>query len=336
VLLHRGGLPAARELARTLLEVCAQPVPLDGRTASVRASIGIAEHRAGASTGRLLHEADLALYEAKRQGKGRYRRYDRDLAAAVEEQRRLEAELGGALAAGQLELVYQPVVSLVRGSTMAVEAVLRWQHPRLGVLGPEQFRTAAAATGLLSELDRWSLRAGVRQLAVWHAEDPAFLLSLRLSARYLSDGTVAADLRDALTEVGLTGDLLVVRITDTAELVELEPVLGELRGLGVQICLEDFGVGQSAVAHLRRFQVDVLKLHPMFLRDLETVGEAAALVGAVVDRARSVGIASVAGGVETSAQAARLRDLGCLAATGALFGAPVPAGGITVRTRILV
>jgi diguanylate cyclase (GGDEF)-like protein len=320
VLLRRGGLPVARDLAVRLLEACARPVPLDGRTASVRASIGIAASRPGGS---VLHEADLALYEAKHRGKGQYRLFDHELAAAVEAQRLLESELGVAIAAGQFELLHQPVVSLTRGIPMAAEAVLRWQHPRLGPLAAADFLPAAADAGLLPEIDRWVISTGVGQLA---GRPEGFLLGVRLSARYLGAGTVAADLRQALSAAGVPASALVVLITDAVDLTGAAPVLREIRALGVQVCLEGFGVGHSAVAHLRTFEVDVIKLHPAFLHDLDDGPSAVALLGAVIARATGVGLACVADGVSLPSQVSLLRDLGCLGATGPLFGGAGQAG----------
>ncbi|GIE94608.1 putative bifunctional diguanylate cyclase/phosphodiesterase [Paractinoplanes rishiriensis] len=333
VLLHYGGLEGARDLARTLLEQCAAPVPLDGRIATVRASIGIAVAGAGRPAA-LLREADLALYEAKHRGKGQFRVFDQHLSAAAEEQRRLEAELGAALAGGQFALAYQPVVDLATGRTTGVEQLLRWHHPRLGVLGAEAFLPAAADAGLLPEIDRWVVDAGVADLARWRAADPDFQISLHLSSRYLSCGTVADDLRQALAVHRQPATSVYVRIGDGSDLAELAPVLAEVRAIGVRVVLDRFGVGHSAVAHLRDLEVDGIKLHPAFLREVATSPESADLLGAVIARAASLGLACVAGGVTSAADAEHLRRIGCRAAHGSLFGEPVPAGRVPVQDQI--
>jgi diguanylate cyclase (GGDEF)-like protein len=327
VLLTGTGLGPARDLAATLLRRCAEPVPLDGRIARVRASIGIA---AGAPAD-LLREADLALYEAKHHGKGQYRVFDQALSAAAEDQRRLETELGEALAEEQFTLVYRPVVALATDAPVGAEQLLRWQHPRLGELAAEEFLPAAADAGLLPEIDRWVVQTAVADLAEWRRADPAFRLALRLSTRYLASGMAAADLGRVLAAHQQPADRTAIRLRAEDGMAELEPMLAEVRALGVDVILESFGMGDSAVLHLRDLGVDVIKLSPAFLTDLDTVPEAAVLLGAVVARAEGLGIPCVAGGVTTPEQAGALRRLGCRAAEGTLFGSPVPATELTTQ-----
>jgi diguanylate cyclase (GGDEF)-like protein len=329
VLLPTGGLPAARELARELLERCAEPVSLDGRTATVRASIGIARRGSGEPATRLLPEADLALYEAKHGGKGQYRLFDQRLSAAAEAQRRLESELGVALAAGELELVYRPVVDLASGSVPVVEQAVRWNHPRLGVLGADEFRAAAADAGLLLEIDRWVVSNALAQLARW----PDLHLVLLLSAGYLTAGTALDDLTRSMAEHGLSGRSLTIRIIDVASLAGLAPVLASVRSLGVRVGLESFGIGHAAVTYLRDLEVDAVKLDPSFLDEIEDSPVAVDLLAAVLARVQSVGLLCVAGGVSTAAQADCLRHLGFRAAEGPFFGDALPASELTFQTQ---
>jgi diguanylate cyclase (GGDEF)-like protein len=329
VLLPTGGLPAARDLARTLLARCAEPVPLDGRTATVRASIGIARRGDGQPAARLLPEADLALYEAKHLGKGQYRLFDQELSAAAEAQRRLESELGVALADGELELLYRPVVDLTSGTVPVVEQLVRWNHPRLGPLEFDEFRAAAADAGLLPEIDRWVVETAMAELARW----TDLHLVLLLSAGYLSAGTALADLTRAMAEHGLSGDSLTIRITDIASLADLAPVLSSVRALGVRVGLESFGIGHAAVTYLRDLQVDAVKLDPSFLAEIEESPSAVGLLAAVLARLESAGLLCVAGGVSTATQAECLRRLGFRAAEGPFFGAPLPASELTFKPQ---
>jgi diguanylate cyclase (GGDEF)-like protein len=335
VLLHAGGLPAARELAGDLLRSLAAPVRLDGRSASVRASIGIARRVPTQTCAHLLRDADLALYQAKQQGKGQYRVFDHALSAAVAARRSLESELGSALGEGRFALVYRPVVDLVTGVTTGAEALLRWNHPGLGTLEPDAFLPAAADAGLLPEMDRWVLGAGIAQLATWRRTRPEFLLSLHLSARYLAAGTTADDIGRLLDAHGVPATALVVLVTDTADLGDVTPVLHDVRRLGVRVALEAFGAGHSALARLRELPVDVIKLDPLFLRDLDHSAEAAALLGATIAVVHSVGLTCVADGVKRPSQAEHLSRLGCRFAQGLLFGPPAAAVELPIGSPAL-
>jgi diguanylate cyclase (GGDEF)-like protein len=335
VLLPGDDPAVARDLATTILRTFAEPVALDGRVASVRASIGIAGRAPGRPAARLLHDADLALYEAKSGGKGRYQMFDQALASVVAGRRDLESELGGALAAGQFRLVYRAAVDLGSGVVRAAEADLRWHHPRHGVLEPDAFRAAAADAGVLRELERWELATAVAQLAAWRVADPLFRVGLYLSERYLSGGTLVDDVRHALAAHDLTGTGpggtgLAVRVAATADVTRLEPALRELRAAGVLVTLDAFGAGHSALTRIRELPVDAIRMDPEFVRDIEHSPEAATLVGAVIALVHSTGRTCVADGVESPAQAGRLVALGCRVAQGPLFGPPTPAAGLTV------
>lgn len=306
------------DLSAEVLASCARPVRVDGGTATVRASIGIASREPGLPAGRLLHEADLALYQAKHHGKGQYRVFDADLAAAVEAQRRLESELGAALAADAFEVVFQPVADLDTGSTSGAEALLRW-----GDRPDDDFLPAAADAGLLPEIERRLIRKGVAQLAVWLAERPDFWLSVRLSPRYLATGTVTRDILQALAEYDVPPRALAVRIVDTGDI--FIPVLRELRELGLGVALEGFGMGHTAPGRLRELPIHAIKLDPAFLRDLDRSPDAVTMLGAVIALISGAGVHCAAGGVETPEQLAHLYRLGCRRAQGPLFGVPVPA-----------
>jgi diguanylate cyclase (GGDEF)-like protein len=318
VLIRAGGLPSAEELARTLVERCAEPVPLNGRTAGVRASIGIAGRRPGRPADQLPQDADLALYEAKRGGKDRYHLFDADLAAA---RRHLEKEFVTALAEGQFELAYEPVVDLATGSTLGASAMPQWRHPRLGLLGPEAFDAAATDAGRHGDLDRWTVEAGLAQLRTWRAADPGFRIGVRLSGRHLP---VADLVRILAAQPGLAGGVTLL-VAGAGCPAELAPV----RALGVRVVVESFDAARMA-----DLAADGIRLDPAFLHGLDDGPEAAGLLAAVVARAESLSLHCVGYGVATLAQAAHLRRVGLRVAQGPLYGAPGPAATISVRAAI--
>ena len=327
VLLRCGGAPVAVELAQDLVLSIGNPMSLDGHPATVGASIGIAAH---GRAERMLHDADVALYEAKARGKGHYRLFDERLSAAVASRQNLEADLGGALGGDQLTLEYQPMVDLMTDETPRCEALLRWNHPTRGRLTPDEFLTAAQHVGLLPALDRWVLRTAAAQVAAWRRSGPDFAdyaVSVNASAAYLASGTLPRDVRQAMDTHGLPGSALIVEVTEGSLIVNLEGVAGllsELRELGVRIALDDFGVGYSSLTYLRQLPVDVVKLDRSFTRELGSAPEAVVLVDGVLDLAYRLGLETVGEGVETEEQATQLRALGCRYGQGFWFGAPRP------------
>ncbi|GAA3398415.1 putative bifunctional diguanylate cyclase/phosphodiesterase [Cryptosporangium minutisporangium] len=324
VLRRGGGAPAAVELAQDLVLSIGTPMSLDGHPATVGASIGIAAH---GRAERMLHDADVALYEAKARGKGHYRLFDERLSAAVAARRSLEADLGGALGGEQLALEYQPVVDLMSGEAHRCEALLRWNHPTRGRLTPDHFLTAAQNVGLLPALDRWVLGTAAAQVATWRRVDPEYAVSVNASAAYLASGTLPRDMRRVLETHGLPGSALTVEVTESSLIANLDATAGllaELRELGVRVALDDFGVGYSSLTYLRQLPVDVVKLDRSFTRELGTGPDAVILVDGVLDLAYRLGLETVAEGVETDEQADQLRALGCRNAQGFRFGPPRP------------
>ncbi|GAA0245736.1 putative bifunctional diguanylate cyclase/phosphodiesterase [Cryptosporangium japonicum] len=331
VLLHSGGAPVAVELAQDLVLGIGTPMSLDGHPATVGASIGIAAH---GRSDRMLHDADVALYEAKARGKGHYRLFDERLSAAVAARQSLEADLGGALGGGQLSLVYQPLVDLMAEEAPRCEALLRWDHPTRGRLAPDEFLTAAQHVGLLPALDRWVLGTAIAQVAAWRQTEPEFVVSVNASAAYLASGTLPRDVRRAMEKHDLPGSALIVEVTEGSLIVNLEAAAGllrELRELGVRVALDDFGVGYSSLNYLRQLPVDVVKLDRSFTSELGTGPDAVILVDGVLDLAYRLGLETVAEGVETEEQASQLRDLGCRYGQGFYFGPPAPPAELPPR-----
>jgi diguanylate cyclase len=324
VLLPGGDLPAARGLADRILAAVAEPVPMLARTVSVRASIGIAV--APDPSPDLMRDADLALYSAKEHGKGCHRVFEASLAAAVAERTRLEADLADAIAGGQLEVAYQPVVDLGTGATVGAEALVRWCHPGRGPLLPAGFLPVAEELGLLPDIDRWVLATACEQAAAWRVARPGFRVGVNLSAAYLATGTVTADVARVLAATGLPGAALTVEVTETALGADVDraaAAFSGLRSLGVRVALDDFGVGYSSLAYLRRLPVDTIKIDRSFIQDLDTSDADTTLVRTVITLARDLGLRCVAEGVETAGHAARLRALGCGLAQGYHFTPPL-------------
>jgi diguanylate cyclase (GGDEF)-like protein len=333
VLLPGGGIAAAEAMARAVLVALGEPVTLAGFPAAVSASIGVAAC-GDAPAVRLLHEADLALYDAKSRGKGIYRIFDRALSAQVEERRRLQAELARAVGEGQLAVLYQPIVDLTTGESHACEALVRWDHPERGQLPPDTFLPAAQDAGLLAEIDRWVLGTAAAQLAAWRAVDPAYAVAVNLSVSYLVSGRVVDDVRAVLARHDLPGSALTVEVTETsliADLAAAARTLAELRALGVRVALDDFGVGYSSLTYLRTLPVDIVKIDRSFIRELDQDPQAAVLVEAVLALARGLNLSCVAEGVELASQVSRLRALQCGRAQGYLFARPQPAAEVRLH-----
>jgi diguanylate cyclase len=322
----------ADSVADRILRDLAQPLVIEEAVLSIPASAGIALTRgSGHHVDDVLREADLALYQAKADGKGVARRFDPVQFAAAEQRRHEEAELRAALALGQFEVYYQPIVDLAGERTVGVEALVRWQHPERGLLPPAAFLQMAEDLDLLPELGGWVLDQACRQAALWQAENPGFELNVNLSASQLGNPHLIDEVRAVLEASGLPPHLLVLELTESVALVDLVEsarVLTALKTLGVRIALDDFGTGFSSLSHLGALPVDVVKIDRSFVQAMqETTG--ASVAEAVLQIARTFQLAPVAEGVEDEEQAARLRELECTQAQGYHFARPMPAADIS-------
>ncbi|BCY11167.1 diguanylate cyclase domain-containing protein [Actinoplanes sp. L3-i22] len=311
ILLRGTSMADAEELARTLVRACAEPVVLGDRTARVAASIGIAARDPHRPAEHLLHDADLALYQAKNQGKGRFRRFGDELAAVERDRERLTADLVAAHAAGAFRLVHRPEVDLVTGAVTDVEARLHWRDRDL-----TDFEQQITEAGLLPSIERALLERALGQ----HRSG---LLSVGLSAAYLASATAVDDIRDALTGADVAADALTIRITEVGDAA---PALRALRGFGVRICLDRFGTRPLPLADLRELPLDAVRLDPRFLADPP-------LLAALLSLVQSLGLTAGADGVTTGAEADELRALGCARAAGPLFRtAPLITTGQPARS----
>ena len=312
-------------LCRRIVTVLAEPFDLEGRKAQVTVSIGVAVVPAdGHDPAQLLQRADMALYRAKNGGRNRFCFFEAGMDRQLRLRRQAEAELRLALAEGQLQVHYQPLVECATGALVGVEALLRWHHPERGTLLPSDFLPLAEETGLINALGAWVLRTACRDAARWSGLSVAVNVSpIQFRQRDFAE-TVAGALADAdlpaeWLELEVTEGLLV---HDNGDAVAM---LGEIKALGVRITMDDFGTGYSSLAQLQRFPFDKIKIDRSFVRQLGGRPNTRAIVRAMVQLGQSLAVPMCAEGVETAGQLAQLRHEGCQEAQGFLFARPVPA-----------
>jgi diguanylate cyclase (GGDEF)-like protein len=329
ILLGDLGDPArARHVAERVIAALGQPFTVLGREVFVSASIGIAYGSSDAEN--LLRNADVAMYRAKRSSEaGAYATFEPSMHAAVVERLEIEADLRRAIERDELVLHYQPIVDLAGGRVVGLEALLRWAHPRRGLVMPFEFIPLAEETRLIVELGRWVLREACRQAALWRA-DPRTggpWVSVNLSGLQLLDDNLDAEVAAALQDSGLDPVGLTLEITETVLVQDVAAAvdrLEHLRALGVSIAIDDFGTGYSSLRYIRRFPADVLKIAKPFVDGLHDETDAA-LVRTIIALADSLGLRTVAEGIEDREQHARLSELGCTLGQGYLFARPLAA-----------
>jgi EAL domain-containing protein (putative c-di-GMP-specific phosphodiesterase class I) len=273
------------------------------------------------------------MYAAKRAGRNRVRLFTPDLRSAVQQKALLPAELYEAIDAGQLVLHYQPIVYLPTGEITGVEALVRWQHPERGLLPPDSFLSVAEETGQVIPITRWLLRETTLRAAAWAAEGLPLRMSVNVSARHFSAETLVRDVRVALRESGLPADQLVLELTETTvaeDPTRAEDQLTVLRSFGVRVAIDDFGTGWSSLAQLFALPIGTLKIDRSLLNAAEraAAGESGAVLAAIVGLTRTLGIRSVAEGVETPEHLRMVRDAGCDLAQGWLLGQAMPADAV--------
>ncbi|WP_321893009.1 putative bifunctional diguanylate cyclase/phosphodiesterase [Paraburkholderia tropica] len=327
VLLEDGDPEGAIALAECLVNALGAPYPLDGeRQVRIGASIGIAVAPLhGETSGTLLSRADIALYAAKAAGKGATRVFLPEMEARVQERMRLEAKLRAALEENRgLFVFYQPIVDIRSGRITAREALVRWHHPQRGWISPAEFIPVAENSGLIDRLGPFVLNRACRDAARW--QDGA-RVAVNVSAAQLGRGTLVGFVREALAGSGLPAGRLEIEVTETALLLNEGQAIAELRGLrdiGVRVALDDFGTGFSSLAHLRAFPFDKIKIDGSFVRDAVERPDCAAVVRAIADLGKRLGVTTVAEGVETPDQLACVTEEGCNEVQGYIFGRPMP------------
>ncbi len=326
----------AVSVAGRLLESLSDPVWISGRELVIGASIGIALHPGGPGRSEeLLRHADVAMYAAKEAGRGRFELFHYDMARELGELLGLEHELRLGLQRGEFTLHYQPEVDLENGDIVGVEALIRWNSPRRGLVPPDRFIPVAESTGLILGLGEFVLREACAQTAAWRSEGvlpEAFITWVNLSGKQLSAGGIGGTVEEALEHAALPARYLGLEVTETSLVQEgtsgdrARGDLQHLHELGVRIAIDDFGTGFSSLGQLRRFPVDMIKVDRSFIQGVEEEAKDAAITANLVTLAHALGVLAIAEGIESNGQLASLRGLGCDLAQGFLFARPLPAG----------
>jgi diguanylate cyclase (GGDEF)-like protein/PAS domain S-box-containing protein len=329
-----GSEPEVADTAQRLIEELAAPFVVAEKELSLRSSLGIAVVTADAdamvNAEDLIRNADAAMYIAKRDGKGSYRMFEPAMHQSVLARLELRGDLERALAEGQFELHYQPLVRLTDARVVGFEALLRWNHPERGMVPPDEFIPFAEETGLIVPIGRWVVREGCRQaVALREAapDAPPFGMSVNLSVKQLQHPQVVADVKAALADSGLDPGRLTLEITETVVMTDTDVAMArlrELKALGVRLAMDDFGTGYSSLSYLHSFPVDVLKMDRSFLRPGTSV-ESDNLASAVIAIGANLELQVVAEGIEDGKQWTSLRDLGCDIGQGFHFARPMDA-----------
>lgn len=324
-------------VAERILAAFRQPVVAAGRSSVVSASIGIARSGAASDADELLRNADLAMYAAKSRGKGRYTLFTPEMLAVLVDRLALEADLRRAIEREEFRLVYQPIVDLASGRAVGAEALVRWEHPERGPLGPLAFIPVAEETGQIVALGRWVIREACRQAARWQSGDGGrFKVTVNLSARQLEDASLVDDITAALRDASLDPACLVLEITESVlmrDAASAAALLRRIRALGIQLAVDDFGTGYSSLAYLQRFPISIIKIDRSFVAGLMHGGNDAALARTIVALGGTLELTTVAEGIEEVEQETRLRELGCELGQGYLFARPLPASDIDALLR---
>jgi diguanylate cyclase (GGDEF)-like protein len=332
--IDRFGVARVVERIRTQLDV---PILLgDGVVTTVGASIGVALGDADiADADTIVRNADIAMYAAKRQGGIDFLMYEPGLGDATVTRKDSASELAEAIRDGQLRTVYQPLIDMRTGRPIGAEALVRWQHPVDGLRSPDQFISLAEDSGLITQIGELVLNDACRQAARWVAASPEqedLLVTVNLSARQVADDAIVEQVTAALAASGLEPHRLVLEITETVLMHDRDAAaatLWLLKGLGVRIAIDDFGTGYSSLAYLRRFPIDMLKVAREFVDGLGRDAHDDVITHAIVELANTLGLLTVAEGIETTQQSETLAALGCDIAQGYLFSRPIEAEAVS-------
>jgi predicted signal transduction protein with EAL and GGDEF domain len=347
---YQTGSDAPERLARQIVHELSRPIQLAALSLQVGASVGVATcdkqgcgdtdltgmaARDNGAVETMLRRADMAMYWAKADGRGRYRFFDRSMDEKLRERVELESQIGGAITLGQIVPYYQRIVRLETGETIGFEVLARWVHPRRGVLTSDVFIPIAEDTGTIGKMTDLLIERAMRDAKDW----PEHLsVSVNFSPRQISD-PVATRILGLLTKVGFPPHRLVMEITEGAVVQKLEAakaVLQSLRNVGVRIALDDFGTGYSGLYHLRELELDIVKIDRSFVGEILNKPEEARIVKAMLSLGHALDLMTTAEGIETEDVRQCLLRLGCDAGQGYLFGAPEPATMVTSALKAAI
>jgi diguanylate cyclase (GGDEF)-like protein len=338
LLLDEPELGSAVTVAARLISAFAVTFPINGQDLKVSASIGIAASLApGDQADDLLRNADVAMYTAKQAGKNRFAVFDPTMHAAIVARHAMSTELSLAVVQGEIDVFYQPVLSLATGITFGVEALARWHHPTRGFVEPDEFIPLAEESGAILALGRAVLFEACREAAPWRSGNgEGISLTVNLSAAQLAQETFVDELTDVLRSTGFPATRLVLEMTETVMFTDTQTTiarLSALRDLGVRIAVDDFGTGYSSLGYLRRFQVDILKIAREFIAPAASGPDGWAFANAIVALGRSLGLRIIAEGIEEPDQLEQLRQMGCEFGQGYLFAKAMPGEEMAERLR---
>ena len=313
--------------AEVVLDELARAFPGDGQDLFVSASVGISLYPDDAgSVDELIKHADGAMSSAKHLGRNNFQFYTAGMNQEVQDRMQIEAGLRTAIQRNELSLLYQPKIDLATRRIFGAEALLRWNHPKLGMISPSRFVPVAEEAGLVGQIGEWVLNTACRQIREWQDAGHSLQVAVNVSARQFQDYDVAELVMDIMRDTGALAQNLEIELTESAVMSDAEAsivTLERLAALGVQIAIDDFGTGYSSLSYLKRLPLDLLKIDQSFVRDISSDPNDAAIVRAIITLARSLGIMVIAEGVENEAQLAFLNAYGCQYAQGYLFGRPL-------------
>jgi diguanylate cyclase (GGDEF)-like protein/PAS domain S-box-containing protein len=320
----------ANRAAERLMKALAPPFVLAGKEIFTSISIGIAmSNTAYEEPEDLLRDADTAMYRAKSLGKARFEVFDADMRASVMARLQLETDMRRALERHEFRNVYQPIVALDSGRIVGFEALMRWQHPTRGMIGPEEFIFVAEETGLIRDLGWWSLREACRQMSTWRTRSKAYLdltMSVNVSAKQLLQPHLVDEMSKLLRETALPPEALKLEITESAVMADpaaAAEMLQQIKSLGVRLAIDDFGTGYSSLSYLHRFPLDTLKIDRSFISGAAEGSEGMEIARTIMPMAKNLRLDVVAEGVETIEQVGFLRRLQCKYAQGYYFSKPL-------------
>jgi diguanylate cyclase (GGDEF)-like protein len=322
----------AEAVALRIEEELAKPLHFEGREIFVSASIGIALSSARLGMPEeILRDADLAMYHAKSKGSARHEIFDDSMSAPALDRMDLEMDLRSAISRQEFRLHYQPILRMDTGRITEVEALIRWQHAKRGLLQPDSFIGLTEETGLIVPIGQWVLREACRQAREWQLEFPSIpplVMSVNLSAKQFQNPNLVQEISQALAESGLAAGSLKLEITESVVMQDAPATLAklkDLKDLGIRLAIDDFGTGYSSLGYLKRFPVDTIKIDRSFVKGLSKDGNDNAIVRAVITVAKTLNMDVTAEGVETEQQRIELKALGCDRAQGFLFARPADA-----------